>query len=76
MDKTSITPDFIGRCVDAAIPLIIGVIGILYYPRRVAKNIQSGKWSEAKGKKQLKRCWIAFGLITLFGVLQIFWLFF
>lgn len=75
MDKTSITPDFIGRGLDAAVPLVIGVIGLLYYPHRVSKNIQSGKWSEAEGKKKLKRVWIAYGLIALLGILQIVWLF-
>jgi hypothetical protein len=69
------TPDFIGRCFDAAIPLAIGVFGLLYYPHKVAKNIESGKWSEAEGKKKLKGVWIAYGLIALFGVLQIIWFF-
>jgi hypothetical protein len=75
MDKIVITPDFIGRCIDAAVPLVIGIIGLLYYPHRVAKNIESGKWSETEGKKKLKRVWIAYGLIALLGILQIFWLF-
>jgi hypothetical protein len=69
------TPDFIGRCVDAAIPLAIGLIGLLYYPHKVEKNVESGKWSEAEGKKKLKGVWIAYGAITLFGILQIIWLF-
>jgi hypothetical protein len=75
MGNTSITLDFIGRCFDAAVPLVLGIIGLLYYPHKVAKNIESGKWTEAEGRKKLKRVWIAYGLLALLGILQIVWLF-
>jgi hypothetical protein len=75
MNQTSVTPDFIGRCIDATIPLVLGIIGLLYYPYRVAKNVKSGKWSESEGKKKLIRVLIAYSLIALVGVLNMIRLF-
>jgi hypothetical protein len=75
MDASSIAPSFIGRCLDAALPLVLGVIGLLYYPHKVANYIKSGRWSESEGRKNRTRGYIACGLIVLFGVLQIIWLF-
>ncbi len=69
------TPDYIGHCLDAAVPLILGIIGMIYYPYRIAKNIQSKKYSVEEGKNKLKRVLIAYGLIALLGILQIIWLF-
>jgi hypothetical protein len=71
MNKTSITPDFIGQCIDTAIPFALGIIGLLYYPRRIAKRIESGKLSEEDGKKRLKRTRIACCAIMLLGVLKL-----
>jgi hypothetical protein len=76
MDKVIVTPDFIGRCVDATIPLAIGIIGLIYYPRRTAKDIESGKRSEAEGKSRLKKLRIGCCLIILLGVVEVtdfFW---
>ena len=69
------TPDFIGRSLDAGVPLVLGVIGLLYCPHRVAKNVESGKWSEAEGKRKLNRVRVAYSLLALLGILQIIWLF-
>jgi hypothetical protein len=69
--KTFITADFIGRCIDTAIPFVIGIIGLIYYPRRIAKEIQSGKRTEVEAKQRLKRLKIAFYLIMLLGVFKL-----
>jgi hypothetical protein len=71
MNKTSITPDFIGQCIVTAIPFVLGVIGLLYYPRRIDKDIESGKRTETEGKQRLKRLKIACYLIMLLGVLKL-----
>jgi hypothetical protein len=65
------TFDFVGRCFDAAAPMMLGIIGLLYYPHRVTKNIESGKWSGYEENKKLKRLWIAYSLLTFWGVWQI-----
>ena len=61
-------PDFIGRSIDAAVPLAIGVFGLFYYPSRIEKDIKSGKRSEAEAKPMLKKLKIIFGLTTLLGI--------
>jgi hypothetical protein len=71
MNEPYITADFIGRCIDTAIPFALGIIGLLYYPRRIAKQIESGKLSEEDGKKRLKRARIACFAIMLLGVLKL-----
>jgi len=62
---------YIGRCLFAALPLVLGIAGLLYYPHRVKRDIESGKLSEAEGKQHLKKYRIAFCLIVLLGVMQI-----
>jgi hypothetical protein len=62
---------YLGRCLYAALPLVLGVAGLLYYPRRIKKDVESGKLSETEGKQHLKKYRIAFCLILLLGVMQI-----
>jgi hypothetical protein len=65
------TPDFVGRCIDTAIPLTVGLIGLVYYPRRIRKEVESGKWTEAEGKHRIIRFKIACFLFILLGVLML-----
>jgi hypothetical protein len=47
------------------------MIGLLYYPHRMAKDIESGKRIQMEGEKILKRLkWVWF-LMFLFGFLKI-----
>jgi hypothetical protein len=63
--------DFIGRCIDTAIPLALGIFGLIYYPIRTAKDIKSGKKSEAEAKLFLKKNRIFCCLIILLGLVQL-----
>jgi hypothetical protein len=71
MDKNFITADFIGRCIDTIIPFVIGIIGLVYSPRRIAKEVESRKRTEVEGKQLLKRLKIACYLIMLLGVFKL-----
>jgi hypothetical protein len=68
MDTTFITPDFIGRSIDAAIPLICGIIGFFSSPRQIAKRVKSGKMSAAEAKINLKKLKIGCLILMLFGL--------
>jgi hypothetical protein len=63
-----ITPDFIGRSIDAAIPLVCGIIGFFTSPRHIEKRVKSKKMSEAEAKKNLKKIKIGCLILTLFGL--------
>src|SRR5580704_19259006 len=70
-----LTPDFIGHCLDTAIPFAIGIVGLIYYQWRIAKDINTGKRTEAEGKSRLKKVRIFCCLILLFGIVKVseFW---
>lgn len=76
MDKTFITYDFIGRCLDAAIPLAIGIIGLLYYPRRIRRDIKSGNLTEGQGRMRLQKVKTLSYFAILFGTYLIVQAFF
>jgi hypothetical protein len=68
MDTAFITPDLIGRSIDAAIPLACGIIGFFTSARYIEKRVKSGKISDAEAKKNLKRLKIGCLILTLFGL--------
>jgi hypothetical protein len=68
MDKTFITHDFVARCLDGAIPLAVGIFGLLYYPRRIRRDIESGKLTLLQGAKNLKKVKIIACFAILFGI--------
>jgi hypothetical protein len=51
----SISYDFIGRCLDAAIPLAAGVIGLIYYPRRIQRDVESGSLTDGQAQAKLHK---------------------
>jgi len=59
---------FVTHYIDAAILLAAGIIGLFYYPRRVAKDIESGKRSEEDGKQWLKKIKFACYFAILYGI--------
>jgi hypothetical protein len=63
--------DFIGHYFDTVLPFAIGMIGLLYYPRRIAKDIESGKRTQIEGEKMLKRLKWVWYLMFLFGFVKI-----
>jgi hypothetical protein len=62
------TPIFIGKCLDVAVPFAAGLIGLFYYPRRIARDVESGKVSAADGKKRLNMIKPACYFGILFGI--------
>lgn len=65
------TPIFIGQCLDVAVPLAAGLIGLVYYPRRSARDIKTGKRSEEDGKKWLKKIKFVCYFAICFGLYKI-----
>jgi hypothetical protein len=63
--------DFIGHYLDTVLPFAIGMIGLLYYPRQIAKDIESGKRTQIGGEKMLKRLKWVWYLMFLFGLFKI-----
>jgi hypothetical protein len=68
MDKTIIAHDLIARCLDGAIPLAIGMFGLIYYPRRISREIESGKLTRLQGAKNLKKVKAIACFAILFGI--------
>ena len=71
MDKTFFNSDFSVRCVGAAISIAIGIIGLVCIPPYIWRRIESGKYSEAEGRKRLRNIRIIGCLIIFFGLLKI-----
>jgi hypothetical protein len=75
MDKSFVTADFIGRCIDNAIWLGIGIVGLLYYPWKIRRDIASSILAEGQGKSRLQKVRmlsyfaIAVGLLRILRVL-------
>ena len=53
MDKSFLHADFVGRCIDNAIWLGIGIVGLLYYPWKIRRDVQADTLTEANGKSRL-----------------------
>jgi hypothetical protein len=65
------TSDLTGHYIDTAIPFALGIIGLIYYSRRIAKDITSGKRTEAEEKSRLRKIRIVCCMIMLLGVLKL-----
>jgi hypothetical protein len=71
MDKTLFASDFTVRCIGAAISVAIGIMGLVCIPPYIWRKIESGKYSEAEGRKRLRIIRIIACLIILVGLLKI-----
>jgi len=60
---------FVG--VGAAISVAIGIVGLVCIPPYIWRRIESGKYSEAEGRKRLRNIRIIGCLIIFFGLLKI-----
>jgi hypothetical protein len=74
MDKSFLTADFVGRCIDNAIWLGIGIFGLLYYPWKIRRDIKADILTEAKGKSRLSQvrmlCYFAIA-VGVFRILKV-----
>lgn len=67
------TGQFIGGCVENLIWVGAGVYVVWFWPRRVRRDIQSGKTPEEQGLAKLKKFNPRLGyLIIVFGLVGIF----
>jgi hypothetical protein len=72
MDNSTVTTDFLNRCIDNAAWIGVGIFGLWYYPRKIRRQVQSGRMSAARGKKSwMIVTGISYVAITI-GVLRIF----
>jgi hypothetical protein len=71
MDKSFINADFIGRCIDNAIWLGIGIVGLIYYPWKIRRDIKADILTEAKGKSRLSQVRILCYFAIAVGVFRI-----
>ena len=71
MDKSFINADFVGRCIDNAIWLGIGIFGLLYYPGKIRRDIKAGTLTEEQGASRLQKARIACCFAIAMGVFRI-----
>jgi hypothetical protein len=62
--------DFIGRCLDNAVYIGLGIAMIIVGLYQIRKKVRSGEYDEAKAKSQTKRAWLVGCLIMGIGVFQ------
>ena len=71
MDPSSMNPDYIGRCVDNAIYVGLGIAVLLIAPRQIRRKLESGKITDAKAKIMSKLVW-PLGLVLIgYGIFRI-----
>jgi hypothetical protein len=67
--------DYIGRCLDNSVWLGIGIVGLLYYPWKIRRDVKANMLTEGLGKARLQKvrmlCYfaIAVGVFRILGVL-------
>ncbi len=64
--------DFIGRCLDNAVYIGLGIAMIIVGLYRIRKKVRSGEYDEVKGKSQSKRAWIVGCLFIGLGISRFF----
>jgi hypothetical protein len=63
--------DYIGRSIDSAIYIGLGIAILLVAPRQIRRKLESGKLTEAKAKSMLKVVWPLGCLMIGYGVFRI-----
>ena len=71
MNQTFLHADFVGRCIDNAIWLGIGIVGLVYYPWKIRRDIKADMLTEAKGKSRLSQIRMISCFAIAVGVLRI-----
>jgi hypothetical protein len=64
--------DTIGRYLDNAVFIALGIAMIIVGLYRIRKKVRSGEYDEAKGKAQSKKTWIVGCLFIGFGISKFF----
>jgi len=67
-----ISPATIGRYLDNAVFIVLGIAMIIVGLYRVRKKIRSGEYDEAKGKSQSGKVWIFGCLFIGLGISKFF----
>ncbi len=64
--------DYVGRCIDGAIMVVLGLAILIIGPGQIRRKIESGKLDEAKAKWKSKLVWPVGCLMIAYGLLKIF----
>jgi len=63
--------DYIGRCLDNAIYIGMGICWLWLLPGQVKRAVESGRMTEAKAKTASKLRWPVGCVIVCYGILRI-----
>jgi hypothetical protein len=72
MNSTFAKYDLIGRSLDNAVFIGLGIAMIIFGIYRIRQKVKSGEYDEAKGKSQSKRTWLVGCLFIGLGVSKFF----
>jgi hypothetical protein len=64
--------DTIGRYLDNAVFIVLGIAMIIIGLYRIRQKVRSGEYDEAKGKSQSKKVWIVGCLCIGLGISKFF----
>jgi hypothetical protein len=71
MDHSFATADFAGRFIDNGIWLGIGIVGLLYYPGRIRRDIEASILTKGQGKSRLQQVQALSCFAIVVGVFRI-----
>ena len=64
--------DYIGRCIDNAVYIGLGVAMLLIVPRQMKRKLAAGTMTEEKAKKMTKIALVTGGVMVAYGIFRIF----
>jgi hypothetical protein len=64
--------DYVGRCLDNAVYIGLGVLMIFLAPWQIKRKLTSGKITEERAKKASKLTLPIGGLMVVYGIFRIF----
>jgi hypothetical protein len=63
--------DYIGRCIDNAVYIGLGVAMLLIVPRQMKRKLAAGTMTEEKAKKMTKIAVVTGGVMIAYGIFRI-----
>ena len=63
--------DYIGRCIDNAVYIGLGIAMLLIIPRQMKRKFEAGTMTEEKSKKMTKIALVTGGVMMACGVFKI-----
>lgn len=63
--------DYIGRCIDNAVYIGLGIALLLIVPRQMKRKLEAGTMTEAKAKKMTTIAWLTGGVMIAYGIFRI-----